>query len=499
MIEQKMINYYYNYLKPKYNLNLTQTILNHQRLDKYLITNNLISEDDLIKLYDDVLNLHQDRISYFNINKNVIKKVTIDWMQNYIMIPIDETTKVVKVLIDDPLDLNRLQIISQIFNKNVEVYYKNKDEILQIISMQSMNIDVTKPKNDVKIDKLIDSIVMCAEECKASDMHFDINNQNVKLNYRIDGTLVELMNIDLSLYHQLLTKVKILSKMDVTVTLYPQDGHFLYENKKVKLDIRTSTIPTIDGERLALRFLNERNDYYCLENLGMLDEQIETLKNALNGTGIILVTGPTGSGKTTTLYAILDYIKTQNKNIMTIEDPIERRIPGITQIPLQMMDYPQILKSIVRQDPDILMLGEIRDSETANMVVKLAQTGHLIIATIHSSTSIGVISRLINFGVPKYLIEDTIKLVISQRLIRKKCQDCQGGCSKCYYTGYIGRQLIAEELIFDHKIKELLYYENYQSLMEKHFYANSFKTIVKFYLENNLVTEEELARVGLAS
>ena len=496
MIEKKMVNYYHTNLFNKTNQNLNPSILLNQRIDQYLIKKNIISDDELTELYNNTLNLHQDKINYFSINKNVIKKVTIDWMLKYNIIPFDETSKVVKILIDDPLDIERILLVESLFKKGVEVFYKNKEEIQYLIGMQSMNIDISKKKDDLKIDKLIDSIVMLAFEYKASDMHFDINDHNVKLNYRIDGTIVELMNIDLEVYHQLLTKIKILSNMDVTITLYPQDGHFLYNKKKIKVDIRTSTIPTIDGERLALRFLNENKELYSLDKLGMLDFQEDVLKKSLNGSGIILVTGPTGSGKTTTLYAILDYLKKQNKNIMTIEDPIEIRMDGITQIPLQMMDYPQILKSIVRQDPDILMLGEIRDSETASMVVKLAQTGHLIIATIHSSTSSGVIARLINFGIPKYLIEDTVKLVISQRLIRKKCS-CEGGCSKCFFTGYSGRQLIAEQLYFDKEVKRLLYHENYQALIEEYCNNQFFGSISKIYLAENKVSKEELVRVGL--
>ena len=499
MILKEFLNYYHSVVYPKTKHVLNQNLFLNQRLDHYLLKNDLINDDELIEMYDNCLHLKQEKLNYFSIKNNTLNKVSLKWMQYYSIIPFDETSKVVKIMIDDPLDMARISLVESIFHKSVEVYYKNKDDIQYLISMQSMNIDVSQKNQDLKIDKLIDSIVMMASECRASDMHFDINNQNVKLNYRIDGTLVELMSIDLNVYHQLLTKIKILSNMDVTITLYPQDGHFLYNKKKLLIDIRTSTIPTIDGERLALRFLNENKELFNLDQLGMLDFQEEVIKKALNGSGIILVTGPTGSGKTTTLYAILDFLKKQNKNIMTIEDPIEIRMEGITQIPLQMMDYPQILKSIVRQDPDILMLGEIRDSETASMVVKLAQTGHLIIATIHSSTSIGVIARMINFGIPKYLIEDTLKLVISQRLIRIKCPECETGCTKCYNTGYSGRQLICEELFFDRKVKEMLYHENYQALIEDYCANYFFKQISEQYLIQNKVTKEELIRVGLVS
>ena len=420
-------------------------------------------------------------------------------MIKYNVIPFSETSKNVKILISDPLNIEVISIVEKVFLKKVELFYKDYSEITYLINLLSMNIELkTKKKfNDLKIDKQIDSFIQLALKCNASDMHFETNDNSVNLLYRIDGILKNLITIDLDTYKQILTKIKILSNLDVTITQVPQDGHFIYNVDDIKLDIRTSTIPTISLERLALRFLNENQNSLLLNEIGLPLYEYNTLIKTLNGSGIILITGPTGSGKTTTLYAIIEYLKNSNRNIITIEDPIEKRIDDVTQIPLNMMSYSEILKSIVRQDPDVVMLGEIRDLETASLCVKLAQTGVLILATIHSSSAIGVITRLINLGISKYLIIDTLKLVFSQRLVRKKCPDCQVGCSKCFYTGYKGRLLISEMLNINEEITSLIYQDNYQILLSEYQKDKNLKAIGLKYEKEGKVSEEELIRIGL--
>jgi len=498
MINKDILEIYHNNFE---NYNFNNNLINFKtkkRFDLYLLKENFISKEQLVYIWSTLFDLRTENITYFDFNKKTIDKVSIDWLLKYEVIPFNETSKVVKVLIDDPLNYEIINLVERLYNKKAELFYKEKEEIVYLINLLSMNIDIKhQNKKNLKIEKLIDSFIQLAISCKASDMHFEINDESVNLLYRIDGMLKNLMVIDLFTYKQLLTKIKILSNLDVTLTQLPQDGHFVYTKGSLKMDIRTSTIPTISLERLALRFLNENENILKLEQLGLDNYELTTLTKQLNESGIILVTGPTGSGKTTTLYAILDYLKKQNKNIMTIEDPIERKIENITQIPLNMMSYPQILKSVVRQDPDVIMLGEIRDSETASLVVKLAQTGVLILATIHSSTAVGVITRLINLAIPKYLIVDTLKLVFSQKLVRKKCDKCENGCSKCFYTGYSGRILLSEMLKIDDYIKESLMNDNYQLMINEYQKDKDLKSIAKKYYLEGKITYEELVRTGL--
>ena len=289
--------------------------------------------------------------------------------------------------------------------------------------MIAIDTNEKRQKDYDKVLKLLDSLIKTANNYHASDIHFKVSRKSVDVFYRIDGVLRQLLSIDLNSYHQLITKIKLLAGLDITISMQPQDGHFAYQKNNYKSDIRVSTIPTIDGERFVLRIFNMEDSVTSLEELGFNEQQLKDILDSLHGGGIIFVTGPTGSGKTTTLYALIDLLKKEQYNIMAVEDPIERRINEITQIPLNMLDYPTILKSIMRQDPDIIMLGEIRDVETAKMAVRLAQTGHLILSTIHTTDSIGVIARFENMGIPKYLIVDAIKLVISQRLLIRDSGD----------------------------------------------------------------------------
>ena len=334
-----------------------------------------------------------------------------------------------------------------------------------------------------------------------SDLHFDIKNNKGQLFFRKDGILFKFMDFDLSLYNKIINKIKLESNLDITLTNKPLDGYWHYIRGKNKIDIRVSMIPTIDGERVVLRLLNYQSKNKSLKELGFTNKQYQDIISCLNGGGIIFLTGPTGSGKTTTLYSILEFIKNHNKNIMTVEDPIEKKVEGISQIPLNSLDYSEILKNIIRQDPDVIMIGEIRDSETAQMAIKLAQTGHLVLTTIHSKDSLGVLLRLENLGLKRYLIHDTIKLIISQRLIRNKCNSCHGissdNCKDCFGTGYSGRKMIAEVIKIDNVIKEFLEKDNYKHLILKYKQEDLFKNVCKPLLENNNILYEELIQLGL--
>lgn len=473
-----------------------------RRLDLYLYEEKIINKEQLVDLWCSKFNFKKEDITYFDINKSTISKISVALMNKLLIIPFEETNKFVKILIDDPFKVSEIAEIEQIYKKRTELYYMDSDDMKNLINLFFVSTDITKSANDYdKVMKLLDSLIKTSSFYNASDLHFKISEKEVELFYRIDGVLKELTTIDLNSYHQLITKVKILSNLDITITLAPQDGHFLYQKGQLKVDVRVSTIPTIDGERLVLRFFNSASDILTIDNLGFTQQQLNTIKENLHGGGIVFVTGPTGSGKTTTLYSFLNYLKQDNRNIMTVEDPIEKRIEGVTQIPLNMLDYPTILKSLVRQDPDVIMLGEIRDAETAKMAVRLAQTGHLILSTIHTNDSIGVISRLENMGIPKYLIVDAIKLVISQRLLRKPCPECRAiekeYCDKCHHTGYSGRIMVSEVLNFDSKIKEYIMLDNYKKLITDYKVGNFLMDTANLLLSENLITMEEIIRTGI--
>lgn len=474
----------------KININLKNII--YRRLDKYLLQENYINNEEMLNIWRDTFDININDITLFNINPKVINKVSWEIMNLYQVIPFDETSKKIKILMNDPMDIRKIMIFENFFNKTAEIHCRNEEEVKQLINL----LAISKNNYNNKLEKLLDSIIINAYNMNVSDIHFDVNDKKVFLIYRIDGNLKKIMNIDIEIYKQLLTKIKILSNLDITINLYPQDGHYKFLKNKIDIDVRVSTIPTIDGERLVLRLLAENVKIFKLDQLGFSEKQYMDIVSSIYGGGIIFLTGPTGSGKTTTLYAMLEFLRKFNKNIMTIEDPVERKIEGITQIPLNMMSYSTILKSIIRQDPDIIMVGEIRDIETANLVIRMAQTGHLILTTIHTKDSLGVISRLENMGIPKHLITDSIKLIISQRLIKKECEICKKnktkGCNKCYYTGFSGRKMIAEVIKFDEEINSFLMYDNYKQLIKENKKALLFENVIEEYSTNNKIDNDEL-------
>jgi type IV pilus assembly protein PilB len=318
-----------------------------------------------------------------------------------------------------------------------------------------------------------------AAQIKSSDIHIEASEERCRVRFRIDGKLVERYVIPYHEYPALINKIKIKSQLDISEKRLPQDGRINYEQGGNKIDIRVSILPTLHGEKVVLRLLNKDAAQIDLERLGFnnkqLDEYIEGVKNP---NGIVLISGPTGSGKTTTLYATLKLLNKTEINILTIEDPIEYTLEGINQVQLKEsigLSFSSALRTFLRQDPDIIMVGEIRDTETAQMAIRASLTGHLVLSTVHTNSAWGTITRLIDMGIPPYLIASTLKLSVAQRLIRRLCPKCKidskfsssefpksfiapniperhyvaSGCPECYYTGYHGRRAIYEIITID--------------------------------------------------
>ncbi|MEL1244919.1 GspE/PulE family protein [Flavobacterium sp. DGU11] len=332
----------------------------------------------------------------------------------------------------------------------------------------------------LSIDKgdFLDSLVQEAISLKSSDIHFEVYEDSARVRFRIDGHLIERYKINRENYLEIVNKIKIRSKLNITEKRLPQDGRITND----KFDIRVSILPTLFGEKIVMRLLGQDASNISLNALGLEDEELQRYLEAVKKpNGILLISGPTGSGKTTTLYATLSLLNDSKRNIVTVEDPIEYTLKGINQVQLKEdigLTFASALKSFLRQDPDIIMLGEIRDSETALMAIRASLTGHLVLSTIHTNSALGTISRLIDMGVPSYLIAETLNLSVAQRLLRKLCPDCKeevdcnvrdfpagyelpyevtkiykaSGCNQCYHTGYKGRRAIYEVIKIDHNI-----------------------------------------------
>ncbi len=332
----------------------------------------------------------------------------------------------------------------------------------------------------------LEKIVVNAKEIGSSDIHFEPYEKNARVRFRIDGKLKEQFHITTEEYPILINKIKIRAQLDISEKRLPQDGRITIVTDYEDFDIRVSILPTLHGEKVVLRILSKDTSHIDINALGFTEKELLTyLENIKKPNGIVLISGPTGSGKTTTLYATLKKLNLPNTNILTVEDPIEYTLEGINQVQLKEnigLDFATTLRTFLRQDPDIIMVGEIRDVNTANMAIRAALTGHLVLSTIHTNSAWATVSRLIDMGIPSFLIASTLNLSVAQRLIRKLCNHCKLqkpiieailptgflrpeellyhyeaiGCEHCYHTGYSGRKAIYEILPIDTELATLI-------------------------------------------
>lgn len=301
----------------------------------------------------------------------------------------------------------------------------------------------------------VDNMLQHAIQASASDIHIEPYEKTYRIRYRQDGILHEVTEIPIQLATRLITRLKVMAKLDITERRLPQDGRI----QKNKIDIRINTCPTLHGEKIVLRLMNPENISLNIDDLGFLEAQKKLFIHKISQPqGLILVTGPTGSGKTLTLYSALNFLNSPEKNILTIEDPIEIQLTGINQVNVHSkigLDFSNTLRAFLRQDPDIIMVGEIRDRETADIAIQAAQTGHLVLSTLHTNSAIETLIRLQSMNVKPYNIINSISLIIAQRLVRKLCRYCQSKCNQCI-NGYSGRTAIYELLPITDNLSHLL-------------------------------------------
>jgi len=376
------------------------------------------------------------------------------------------------------------------------------EKALSIYYRKERQTDAGKALNVANGD-FLENLLAEAKSLKCSDIHFEIYETSSRIRFRIDGQLIERYKVERENYLELVNKIKIRAKLNITEKRLPQDGRIT----TTAFDIRVSILPTLFGEKIVMRLLGQDASNIDLSTLGFQKEELDNyLESVKKPNGIILISGPTGSGKTTTLYATLRLLNDSKRNIVTVEDPIEYTLKGINQVQLKEdigLTFASALKSFLRQDPDVIMLGEIRDSETALMAIRASLTGHLVLSTIHTNSAIGTISRLVDMGVPSYLIAETLNISVAQRLVRRLCNNCKSettfdaadfplqyefpysivnyfkpvGCNICYHTGYKGRRAIYEVLpirpetafaIKNNSVNEIFNKdENYKSLSDK--------------------------------
>lgn len=412
--------------------------------------------------------------------------ISVEMAWNYGIIPFEKTEQHISFFVKDDADLNyvkedleiltgeRIQLIpvpvAQI-QKNLGKYYRRSG---------NFNKENVSTNTGDKDDFLL-RIIHEARAVGSSDIHVEIYDDDARVRIRIDGHLVEKYKLEKEEYPEIVNKVKIKANLDITEKRLPQDGRLNF----AEFDVRVSVLPTLHGEKIVLRILARDASQVDINNLGFEPKEMyDYLEGIKKPNGIVLISGPTGSGKTTTLYATLKILNEEKRNIVTVEDPIEYTLKGINQVQLKEsigLTFSSALRSFLRQDPDIIMLGEIRDGETAQMAIRAALTGHLVLSTIHTNSAWGTISRLIDMGVPAYLLASTINTSVAQRLVRILCNDCKQeidlpqhelpkefrnkglvkhhipcGCDSCHFTGYRGRKAVYEVINIDHELTDLI-------------------------------------------
>lgn len=515
------------------------------------MTNQLLQEDKKTVALALGLEIIED-LKEFRPPQNILVKIPYSFVSKKRILPLEENSDHVLVAIYDPLDLHSIEDIKQRLNKAIKVIWSPKEVLDEKINIcydpetgaasslvENLNRQNSKEEeddvtvfdllatkeSDSPIVKLLHLILTEAIQQGASDIHFEPIETGLRVRYRIDGILLHRHMPDPEYQAQLLARIKVMSKMDIAEHRLPQDGRIKLRLGTKSIDIRASTVPVLGGERIVLRILDKNNVVLGLDHIGMESEMLKTFKSLLAlPEGIVLVTGPTGSGKTTTLYSGLSERKNDTVNIMTIEDPVEYNLKGIAQIgvkPQIKLTFARGLRHILRQDPDVIMIGEIRDRETAEIAIQAALTGHLVLSTLHTNDAPSAITRLVDMGIEPYLLSSSLSGVLAQRLVRKICPSCKEsyepteetlrslnidkgpfyrgrGCNHCYHTGYRGRHGLYELLSISETLKQQIARTPDAHMLKLSALKEGMTTLMshgKTLVKKGITTVEELLRI----
>ncbi|MEG1614114.1 MAG: ATPase, T2SS/T4P/T4SS family [Oscillospiraceae bacterium] len=478
-----------------------------KKLGQILVELGYISEKEVLDALGKRMGLQIIRLDTFKVDVRAVAKIPKQLASKYNMIAISEQSGKLTVAMSDPLNFYAVEDVRQITGMTLEVYLAESDQITKSIDLyysevgakdaaEKANISATLPigpsakeieelesGDDVPIVKFLNSLLVHGYSTRASDIHIEPFEEKTSVRMRSDGMLVDYLTLSNTIHKQLVARIKIMSGLDIAERRVPQDGHFRSFIDGYDINIRVSILPTIYGEKAVLRYLSTNTKVDNSGTFGMNDENYaKMLKMLGNPNGIIYITGPTGSGKTTTLYMILERLSQKPVNISTIEDPVERSLARINQTQVNILaglTFEAGLRSLLRQDPDIIMVGETRDGETAQISVRAAITGHLVCSTLHTNDAISSIVRIEDMGVAPYLVANSVVGIVAQRLVRKICPNCAyeyepdaaereaigididkvtkgKGCHMCNNTGYKGRISVHEMVIVDKKMKRMI-------------------------------------------
>lgn len=530
-----------------------------ERLGKVLARLGLVTEKDILEVLEFQLGIPKVVLQDYNLDQEVVKLIPEALARRHLAIPIRRDGNRLLVAMADPLNLTALDDLRLATGLEIMPAIASEREIEAALSRFWQGAGVTQalaeveemaataaalpPRDAFDLDevdragmdnaptvRLVNRIILQAVHSRASDIHIEPQEKDIRVRFRVDGLLRDVLHLPTGILNSLVSRIKIMGGMDIAEKRLPQDGRFQVTVERRSIDLRVSTMPTVYGEKVVLRILDKSTMLLPLDGLGFLPATRQIYETLIRSAyGMILITGPTGSGKTTTLYATLNALSSPEKNIITIEDPVEYLLPGINQVrvnPKAGLDFASGLRAILRQDPDIIMVGEIRDRETADIAVRAATTGHLVFSTLHTNDAAGAVTRLLDMGVEPFLVNSSLIGVVAQRLARLICHNCretyqpqpedpvysfiqdrQGltfyrgrGCPQCNYTGYQGRTAIQEVLVMTEDIRALVAEKAPSHEIKKAAVAAGMVTLREDGLEKasqGLTTIEEVMRVTL--
>ncbi len=521
----------------------------NKKLGETLVQEGIISEEEMLKVLEIQLKIPYVNLSDIQIDKKVANMISEQVAKKYNIIPLKMNKGKIMLAMSDPLDIFAIDDVKLISGQEIDVVICSSADIKEAISknydtandaqraVQEFSNEVTdsSPDNEefentdvsnAPMVRLVNSIITQAANMKASDIHIEPFDKIVRIRFRIDGDLKEIMAPSKVTHSALVTRIKIMGKMDIAERRVPQDGRIETSVDGKLIDLRISVLPTVYGEKVVIRLLYRDSILLTKEQLGFTPYNLELFDKIIKAPeGIILVTGPTGSGKSTTLYTVLRELNDIKKNIITVEDPVEYRLEGVNQVQVNHkagLTFAAGLKSILRQDPDIVMVGEIRDNETVEIATRASITGHLVLSTLHTNDTASSISRLVDMGIEPYMVSTAVIGIIAQRLVKRVCPKCAQehistpeemkllqidkpvklktvrGCNNCAGTGYAGRIAIHEVLIMDREIKAMVNNKASVDDIKQRCIQKGMKTLNQTAIElvlKGITTIEEMLKV----
>ncbi len=523
-----------------------------RKLGRVLVDNSYVTEDQISEALAKQLNIPFINLKFYNVNIDMVRRLPESQARRFRAIVLEERNGMLLVGMTDPSDLGSFDEITRLLKRDIDLAVVTEGQLLEVIDrvyrrteeITGLAKELSEDLGDTVIDfgllsdsvgleeapvvKLLQSMFNDATQVRASDIHIEPQEGVLKIRFRIDGELHLQAEADSKIAPSLVLRLKLMSGLDISEKRLPQDGRLNIRVRDQSIDVRISTMPTQHGEAVVMRLLNQSGGALSLDKLGMPESMLIRFRQIISrSSGMVLVTGPTGSGKTSTLYAALAEINTVNQKIITVEDPVEFRLPGINQVQVNEkidLSFARVLRAALRQDPDVILVGEMRDNETAQIGLRAAMTGHLVLSTLHTRDTAGTLFRLVDMGVPKFMVASSVQVVLAQRLLRRVCESCKEpytptpqegewlshegvekgqlgklmkgrGCSHCNGTGYRGRMGVYEMLEMTQILVEAAAHQDSNHFMQAAREYMKGKTLIDHALHQMILGNTTVAEV----